>query len=68
MPGDRAAGDVQPRRRFAEHEVDRVVRVPGMVAEPQCVLVELAGQEFLGQRRAVVRKLGLCADHAQRPS
>ena len=53
--------------RLAAHQPDAELSVMGGLAEPGPLGIPRPGQHLLGQRRPVVRELGLGADHGERP-
>ncbi len=63
---DHPALGPQGRGAAAEDQLDRVVIVPARAAEANVVGVEIAGEQALGERRAVIRRLGLGADDPDR--
>ena len=51
---------------LAEQQLDFVLGIPRLRPERERALVEFAGEKLFGQRWAVVRRMGLTGDHADR--
>jgi hypothetical protein len=53
---------LQPRRAPVEDQLDALVVLPIPIAEGQVPVAKVAGEQALGEWRAVVRELRLSAD------